>query len=148
MEGMQLIRKTLKQRAKRVVALVCVACFFVVFLFVSALHGDHTEYESLIVCPITSERVCYCESNASIPLTSISLLDSSSIEPTSSADFASACHTCALIVKTSGQLRQLVVHTSTLSIADQASLVLFALSLISSLLSIYSPMELKVKMSN
>ena len=142
------VRKMLNRLSKRIIALVCAVCFFVVFLIVAALHSDHKDSDSFSLCPVTSEKICYCESESSVSLTGISPIDGAYVDSQSSAHIKAACHTCALVVKTSSQLRQMTIQTSTILIAYQVMLVLLALSFLSPLYSSSSPTELKVKISN
>ena len=142
------IRKTLNRLSKRIIALVCAMCFFVVFLIVAALHSDHKDFDSFTLCPVTSEKICYCESDTIAPLTGVSPIDGAYLGSQSSTSIKAACHTCALVVKTSSQLRQMTIQTSTILIAYQVMLVLLALSFLSPLYSSSSPTELKVKISN
>jgi len=141
---MQNIRKSKlidKRKAKKAVALVCAVCF-VAFLLFASLHADHSAdaNESAGVCQRTSMSVCKCDASVA------SLQVKNQIHEHNNVHVD--CFVCTFIHKTVNQGRQFLTSVSSIAFADVILFTLTALFLLSIVVKMSTPIELKTRTNN
>jgi len=148
MLSLRTIGKICNRRFRKSVSLVCIVCFFIASLLSSSLvvaFAEH-DHDYFTGCPRTQRSVCLCEGDSD--QTQI-LAEIRLVTLTQDHDNATtSCLACVILFKIVDPMRQTGLAISCATLADLNCLALNASCSLPILSGFYTPVELKIKMSN